>query len=40
MVVCARKLMQIRLFLLPPNLATAGKFATFWGVFTSISPTT
>ena len=40
MVVGARKLMQIRRFSLPPHLATAGKFATFWGVFTFISLTT
>lgn len=40
MVVGARKLMQIRRFLLPPHLATAGKFAPFWGVFTFIILTT
>ena len=40
MVVGARKLMQIRRFLLPPHLATAGKFAIFWGVSIFISLTT
>ena len=40
MVACARKLIQIRRFLLPPHLATAGKFATFLFMFASIIPTT
>ncbi len=39
-VASARKLMKIRRFLLPPPLATAGKFATLLFIFTTISPAT